>query len=155
MQLTMHMMQQQLAIGSSTPTRRYSLHNIVWLFHACFTEVCEQLRSGAAARPLSRVLNPRVLNLLQERGRKEHRRARLPARTASAPPGAMVAMDEAAMGEAWTKLHDGANPTNYILFGYVSRTTIGVVATGSDGFERLAAQLKPDQIQFGGFSPRR
>jgi hypothetical protein len=33
----------------------------------------------------------------------------------------MVTMDEAAMGEAWTKLHDGANPTNYILFGYVSR----------------------------------
>ena len=35
-----------------------------WLFHACFTEVCEQLRSGAAARPLSRVLNPLVAKLV-------------------------------------------------------------------------------------------
>jgi hypothetical protein len=67
----------------------------------------------------------------------------------------MGLLSDPALSAAWARIHAGDDPCNYVLFGYTSRTELGVAAAGDGGYGALAEQLQDDQIMFGAFMFRR
>ena len=56
------------------------------------------------------------------------------------------------LAEAWRRLHTSPTATDFCVFGYTSGSALGLAASGdAGGFGGLAAELKDNEIQFGGF----